>query len=112
MELRFACAPNLSLTIPTTFFNGQPTNGTWYLFVRDLGPLVTGVVNTFDLSVQYDAYTKVGTLNTTAAGNFAFAGQEAGLYELIPTNQGKAFTPSFKTFSIGPAAVVNFTRAN
>ena len=105
-------APNLSLTIPITFFNGIASRGNWQLFVRDSMPFLAGTVNTYNLQVQYDSYVQVGLMNSDVNGNYAFANLDAGEYRLVPQNKGKSFTPASKTFSLGPNLVANFTRAN
>ena len=104
--------PNLNLALPTTFFNGLSTAGTWKVFVKDTAAGDAGVVNSISLSLQYNSNVLLTSTTSDANGNYTFSGLPAGLYEIIPVNQGKAYTPSNVTFNLGPSGTYDFTRVD
>ncbi len=104
-------APDLTRNFQTGFFNGLSSVGQWKLVVVDNGPLVTGVVNNFNLTIQYDGYVQQTTTLTSATGTYSFPGLEAGQYDIIPVLTGKTFTPGAKVFNLGPSlANIDFIR--
>lgn len=104
--------PNLDQNFHTGYFNGTKSQGQWNLFVRDIGPLVEGTLDKFDLSISYEGYLTLGSKLTSATGAYSFTGLEAGMYQIIPSMTGKTFSPTNKFFDLGPNATVNFTRSN
>lgn len=104
--------PNLAKTLQTGFFNGTMSKGRWNLFVRDIGPLVEGTVDTFNLSLQYEGYGLISTVTSGSTGVYTFSNLEPGLYYESPSMTGKTFTPRTRTTTIGPSRTgMSFTSA-
>ena len=74
---------------------------------------LTGVLNTYTLTIQYNTYSTLSTFTTGAAGTYSFTGLDAGSYTVTPTQAGKVFSPTAKSAVIGPSKTgFNFTRTN
>jgi subtilisin-like proprotein convertase family protein len=105
--------PNLSQNFHTQYFNGTKAQGQWIVLVRDLVPALEGTLKQANLSISYEGYLILKSTTTNASGNYTLTGLESGLYQVVPSQTGKVFSPGSKFLELGPSQTgINFKRTN